>query len=199
MELDSTADATALADLVRKGEVKPLELVEAAIARAKKLNPGINAIILPLYERAREQAAQTLPEGPLRGVPTTIINEGHDILGPLPELKPMPYPGRIAYLFANVFIPTVPASFLTFAKYPIYALYELSQPVSGLSTVEDQQIAGLIMKIVGGLIVFGTASVLFFKWAHAEEQREQRHRRGGGGGSVTGPGQSAAEPTVEPA
>ncbi|MBW1687961.1 MAG: amidase [Deltaproteobacteria bacterium] len=72
MKMDSTADATALADLVRKGEVKPLELVEAAIARAKQLNPAINAIILPLYERAREQAAQTLPEGPLRGVPTTI-------------------------------------------------------------------------------------------------------------------------------
>ncbi len=72
MELDPTADATALADLVRQREVKPVELVDAAIARAKKLNPAMNAIILPLYERAREQAAQTLPQGPLRGVPTTI-------------------------------------------------------------------------------------------------------------------------------
>ena len=32
MQLDPTADAIALADLVRKGEVKPSELVEAAIA-----------------------------------------------------------------------------------------------------------------------------------------------------------------------
>ena len=52
--------------------MKPLELVEAAIARAEELNPALNAIILPLYARAREQAAQTLPEGPLRGVPVTI-------------------------------------------------------------------------------------------------------------------------------
>jgi amidase len=72
MELDPTADATALADLVRRGELKPSELVEAAIERAEKLNPALNAIILPLYERAREQAAGALPEGPLRGVPTTI-------------------------------------------------------------------------------------------------------------------------------
>jgi amidase len=72
MELDSTADAIALAGLVRKGEVKPFELVDAAIARAKRVNPAINAVILPLYERAREQVAGTLSEGPLRGVPITI-------------------------------------------------------------------------------------------------------------------------------
>ncbi len=90
------------------------------------------------------------------------------ILGPLPELDPMPYPGRIVYLIANVFIPTVPAAFLTYAKYPIYALYELAPPVGRLTVVQDQQIAGMIMKIVGGFIVFGTASVLFFKWAKAE-------------------------------
>ena len=94
------------------------------------------------------------------------------ILGPLPELKPMPYPGRIVYLIANVFIPTVPAAFLTYARYPIYALYELAPPMSGLSAVEDQQIAGMIMKIVGGFIVFGIASVLFFKWAGSEETPE---------------------------
>jgi len=72
MELDSTADATALADLVRKGELKPLELVDAAVARAKRVNPAINAIVLPLYERAREQVERTPPEGPLRGIPITI-------------------------------------------------------------------------------------------------------------------------------
>jgi cytochrome c oxidase assembly factor CtaG len=90
------------------------------------------------------------------------------IIGPLPELDPMPYPGRLVYLIANVFIPTVPAAFLTYARYPIYALYELAPPVGGLTVIEDQQLAGMIMKIVGGFIVFGTASVLFFKWAKTE-------------------------------
>lgn len=91
------------------------------------------------------------------------------ILGPLPELNPLPYPGRTVYLIANVFIPTVPAAFLTYARYPIYSLYELAPPVGALSTVEDQQLAGLMMKILGGFIVIGTASVLFFKWNRAEE------------------------------
>ncbi len=91
------------------------------------------------------------------------------ILGPLPELEPMPYPGRIVYLIANIFIPTVPAAFLTFARYPIYSLYELAPPVGGLSAIEDQQIAGLIMKTVGGFIVLGIASVLFFNWSRSED------------------------------
>lgn len=72
MELDAASDAVALADLVRGGEVTPGELVEAAIARAEKVNPSVNAIILPLYESARTRAGGPLPEGPLRGVPITI-------------------------------------------------------------------------------------------------------------------------------
>ncbi len=94
------------------------------------------------------------------------------VLAPLPELEPLPYPGRIVYLIANVFIPTVPAAFLTFSDYPLYALYELAPPVGRLSTVEDQQLAGLAMKIAGGMIIFATASVLFFRW-HAVEERAE--------------------------
>jgi cytochrome c oxidase assembly factor CtaG len=94
------------------------------------------------------------------------------VLGPLPEFAPMSYPGRIVFLLANVFIPTVPAAFLTFADYPIYAVYELAPRASGLTAVQDQQLAGLTMKIVGGLWIFGTASVLFFRWYRTEEPAE---------------------------
>jgi putative membrane protein len=94
------------------------------------------------------------------------------VLGPLPELHPLSYPGRILFLLLNVFIPTVPAAFLTFADYPIYAVYELAPPMGGISAREDQQLAGLIMKLVGGLIIFGTASVLFFRWYVREEGEE---------------------------
>ena len=94
------------------------------------------------------------------------------VLGPLPEMDPLPYPGRIVFLLLNVFVPTVPAAFLTFADYPIYALYELAPRVAGISATQDQQLAGLTMKIVGGFIIFGTASVLFFKWYVVEEERE---------------------------
>jgi amidase len=65
-------DGVAMAARVRSGEIKPLELVDAAIARAEKANPQINAIVTPLFERAREQAKGAKPTGPLAGVPTFI-------------------------------------------------------------------------------------------------------------------------------
>jgi len=92
------------------------------------------------------------------------------VLAPLPELGALPHPGRILYLVLNVFIPTVPASFLTFADYPLYALYELSPPIEGISAVTDQRVAGLLMKVVGGFTIFGAASVLFYKWYMGERE-----------------------------
>jgi amidase len=62
-------DAIAQADLVRRKEASPLELVDAAIARVEALNPTLNAVIHPLFDKAREQARATLPDGPFRGVP----------------------------------------------------------------------------------------------------------------------------------
>lgn len=65
----SKLDAVAQADLVRRGEASPLELVDAAIARVEKTNPELNAVIHPLFESARDAARGDLPDGPFRGVP----------------------------------------------------------------------------------------------------------------------------------
>jgi amidase len=62
-------DATAQAELVRNGDVTPAELVDAAIARIESVNPQLNAVIIPLYDKARAAAAGALPDGPFRGVP----------------------------------------------------------------------------------------------------------------------------------
>jgi amidase len=62
-------DATGLADLVRSGKASPTELVDAAIARIEAGNPALNAVIHPRFDRAREEAAGPLPDGPFRGVP----------------------------------------------------------------------------------------------------------------------------------
>src|SRR5881296_4167295 len=63
-------DATAQADLVRRRQASPVEVVEAAIARIEQTNPELNAVIIPRFEKARAEAASpALPEGPFRGVP----------------------------------------------------------------------------------------------------------------------------------
>jgi amidase len=63
-------DATAQADLVRRGDVTAAELVAAAIERVEVLNPTLNAIVTPMFERAQAQAVP--PGGPFPGVPMVL-------------------------------------------------------------------------------------------------------------------------------
>jgi amidase len=73
----ATMDATAQAELVRRRELTPLELVDAAIARIERLNPKLNAVITPLFEEARAAAvSEELPDGPFRGVPFFLKDLG---------------------------------------------------------------------------------------------------------------------------
>ena len=64
------SDATALASLVRKGEVTAMELLEEAIRRTELVNPDINAVTLKHYDLARDYLKQRgAPDGPFAGVP----------------------------------------------------------------------------------------------------------------------------------
>lgn len=65
-------DATAQAELVRRGEVSPLELIDAAIARIEAVDPALNSVVTNTFERARILAAGRLPDGPFRGVPYLV-------------------------------------------------------------------------------------------------------------------------------
>lgn len=65
-------DATAQAELVRRGDLTPRELVEAAITRIEACNPAVNAVITPLFDKARATADGPVPNGPFRGVPLLL-------------------------------------------------------------------------------------------------------------------------------
>ncbi|MBM4442926.1 MAG: amidase [Candidatus Rokubacteria bacterium] len=62
-------DALGLAELVRRRDVTPEELLDAALARQAARNPAINAVVMPLEDHARRAIAAGLPDGPFRGVP----------------------------------------------------------------------------------------------------------------------------------
>src|SRR3954470_20343366 len=75
-------DATDQAELVRTGKVSAAELVEAAIARIEKVDPELNAVIHPLFDDARKEVADGLPDGPFTGVPLVLkdlicLSAGH--------------------------------------------------------------------------------------------------------------------------
>jgi cytochrome c oxidase assembly factor CtaG len=92
------------------------------------------------------------------------------LVRPIPELGGLGDPMRLLYLFGLSVLPTVPASFLTFSRFPLYRLYELAPRVfESLDPVVDQQIAGLGLKIGGGIILWAVIGVLFFRWAAREQ------------------------------
>lgn len=62
-------DATGLADLIRTGQVDAADVLESAILQADNLNPGLNAIISPLYDHARLQLHRADKTAPFYGVP----------------------------------------------------------------------------------------------------------------------------------
>jgi len=101
-------DATAQAELVRTGDAQPIELVDAAIARIEALNEELNAVIHPLFDRARARAAGPLPDGPFRGVPIVVKDldgtlAGAPYHGGNKLLKEIDYtPDVTSYLFARL-------------------------------------------------------------------------------------------------
>ncbi len=98
------------------------------------------------------------------------------VFSPVPEVRRLSDPGRMVYLFLQSVVPTVPASFLTFANEPLYKFYAHVPRLWGMSAVEDQQLAGAIMKLAGGAILWGTISVIFFRW-YQRQDREDKARR----------------------
>ena len=66
---DLDHDALGLAELVRRGEISALELVDSAIEAIEALNPALNAVVTPMYEIARERARQASRDAPFAGVP----------------------------------------------------------------------------------------------------------------------------------
>lgn len=97
------------------------------------------------------------------------------VLSPLPEIPRLSPPSRMGYLFLQSIVPTLPASFLTFGTSELYHFYAHKANIWGLSPIQDQQIAGLIMKIGAGILLWGVIAVTFFRWA-ADEERAQHPR-----------------------
>jgi putative membrane protein len=92
-------------------------------------------------------------------------------VAPTPEVSRLARPAKMGYLFLVTLVPTIPAAFLTFSDYPIYALYELAPRVAGFPSTTDQQVAGLTMKLIGDLPLWLAFGIQFFLWAREEEKK----------------------------
>ena len=98
------------------------------------------------------------------------------ILSIVPELPRLSYPLQMAYLFLQSLLPAVLASFITFSEGVVYEFYGEAPRIWGLSPIDDQQMAGGIMKLAGSLILWSFIAVAFFRWYQREEQESRGPR-----------------------
>ncbi|MBV9755959.1 MAG: amidase [Alphaproteobacteria bacterium] len=70
--LYAESDGTAIADLIRRGDVAPAEVVDAAIDAIERVNPRVNAVVHKAYDAARAAAKSVPRELPFAGVPFLI-------------------------------------------------------------------------------------------------------------------------------
>ncbi|MBA2388453.1 MAG: cytochrome c oxidase assembly protein [Acidimicrobiia bacterium] len=99
------------------------------------------------------------------------------VISPLPEVVHESVLIKMAYLFLAIGgVSIVPAGFMVFSEYPLYSAYELA-PRVGLSAVDDQQLAGAIMKVGMVPVVWGAMAVMWARWFYADHAGDQSYRR----------------------
>jgi putative membrane protein len=91
------------------------------------------------------------------------------VISPVPDRPWFGEPLKMGYLFLATVLNTMPYAFLTFGDTPYYGIYELAPPVGRLTAGEDQQIAGLLMKVGGGVILWTAITTIWFRWYSREE------------------------------
>lgn len=96
------------------------------------------------------------------------------IYGPLPEVPRLPYPAQLLYLLVQSLIPAIIGAFMTFSGVVIYPVYLETPKLWGMTPLVDQQIAGLIMKVIGTLLLWAIVTVRFFQWFNHEEHEDER-------------------------
>ena len=95
------------------------------------------------------------------------------ICGPFPELR-ISMPAQMIYLFSTSIVPTVPGAWLVFADGAVYKAYDIPNRLWGISVTSDQQVAGLIMKLIGGTYLWVLITFIFFTWASRHEEAARR-------------------------
>lgn len=91
------------------------------------------------------------------------------VLSPMPELPRLAYPAQVAYLFLEGLPATFLGALIVFSPTVLYPTYAAAARVSALSAFDDQQAAGLIMWMPGGMIYLLALSLVFRAWLSSEQ------------------------------
>lgn len=85
--------------------------------------------------------------------------------------RPMSQGIRFAFLLSAVPISMVAGLAITFATQPIYGYYEAMPRLWGISVMDDQRIAGVIMWVLGSMMYMIAALIIAARWLQREESK----------------------------
>jgi putative membrane protein len=96
---------------------------------------------------------------------TTAVIMWWPVLSPVPELPRVPYMLQMLYLFLLGIPMSVTGALITLSDRPLYPFYAAAPRVWGLSPLDDQQIGGLLMWVLGGSMLWVVMTVVWFRWS----------------------------------
>jgi putative membrane protein len=97
------------------------------------------------------------------------------VLSPVPELPRAQHLLQMLYLFLLGIPMSVTGALITLANSVLYPFYATAPRVGGLSPLDDQQIGGLLMWVLGGLMLWIVMTVIWFRYS-VWDQRSDAER-----------------------
>jgi cytochrome c oxidase assembly factor CtaG len=85
--------------------------------------------------------------------------------------RPLRHAGRAAYLIVQSVLPSFASLIFIFDRHAVYAAFQHSARSVGLSPLADQQLAGVLAKVVGLAILLGAAGAILLRGDAAAEER----------------------------
>ncbi|MEW9700797.1 cytochrome c oxidase assembly protein [Paenibacillus sp. SI8] len=95
------------------------------------------------------------------------------VFAPIPELSRMTDLKKLGYIFGNGILLTPACALIIFADSIIYDMYtNVTVPFAHLSPLDDQQLGGVIMKVLQEVIYGATLAYIFFRWYRRERKAD---------------------------
>src|SRR5690242_12762050 len=93
------------------------------------------------------------------------------VIEPYGQRRALGYGASMVFVVSSGFVMSLIGAILTFATTPLYAVHLHTTQAYGLTPLQDQQLAGIIMWIPSNLVHVGALSAVFFAWYRADQRR----------------------------
>src|SRR5712664_4181988 len=107
---------------------------------------------------------------------TTAVIMWWPVLSPVPELPRIPHLLQMLYLFLLGIPMSITGALITLSGSVLYPFYAAAPRVWNLSPIDDQQIGGLLMWVLGGLMLWIVMTAIWFRYsvwdARSDAERE---------------------------